>query len=155
MTQALRQLRRLKFTYIIVKENKQMKFLKFNQYLKLSEIADKIEIKSYQDHLENKLSEIDKNYKKGKKMPLTDPQNLELQKEKQLLMMVDVALYITTKAWKVGNELKELFMLDNMSKEEVNEMTGEDIFNKLKEMFSNGMPDFIKGKFNEALKKTL
>jgi len=133
-----------------------MKFLSFNQYLKLSEIADKIEIKSYQEYLERKLSLIEKDFVKGKKLPLTDPQKLELQKERQLIMMVDVAMYIVTKAWKVGKELKELFVIDgSMTIEEVNNMTGEDIFNKLKEMFSKGMPAFFKDKFNEALKKTL
>jgi len=133
-----------------------MKFLSFNQYLKLSEIADKIEIKPYQEYLERKLSLIEKDFVRGKKLPLTDPQKLELQKEKQLIMMVDVSMYVTTKAWKVGKELKELFVIDgSMTIEEVNKMTGEDIFNKLKEMFSKGMPNILKNKFEEALKKTL
>jgi hypothetical protein len=133
-----------------------MKFLNFNQYLKLSEIADKIEIKSYQEYLERKLSKIDKDYKQGKKLPLLQEQKKELAAEKQLIMMVDVAMYITTKAWKVGKELKELFVIDgSMTIEEVNKMTGEDIFNKLKEMFSKGMPSILKNKFEEALKKTL
>lgn len=135
-----------------------MKNLTFDQYLKISEIADKIELKSYQEYLERKLVKVEKdklnNEYKCNKEDLTENQKNELSKEKQLSLVVDVALYVSTKAWKVRNELVELFILDGMKEEEVLTMRGENIFIRLKEMFATGLPDIFKNKF-EDLKKTL
>lgn len=135
-----------------------MKNLTFDQYLKVSEIADKIELKSYQEYLERKLVKVEKdklnNEYKCNKEDLTESQAKELSKEKQMSLVVDVALYVATKAWKVRNEIIELFILDGMTEEEIKGMRGESIFTRLKEMFASGLPDIFKDKFDD-LKKTL
>ena len=135
-----------------------MKNLTFEQYLKVSEIADKIELKSYQEYLERKLSKIEsdklnKEYKCNKE-DLTEGQKKEMSQEKQLSLVVDLSMYVATKSWKVKNELIELFMMDGMTEDEVKKMRGESIFTRLKEMFAAGLPDVFKNKF-EDLKKTL
>ena len=88
-----------------------MKNLTFEQYLKVSEIADKIDLKSYQEFLERKLVKVEKdklnNEYKCDKEHLTPDQAKNLSEEKKLSLVLDVAMYVATKAWIVKNELIE------------------------------------------------
>jgi phosphomevalonate kinase len=130
--------------------------IKFRDLFILSEILDKVEIKSYFEYIERKLTKIEKEFKADFNCELAEEDLKQLSEKKKITAVGDVAAFIATKLYKVENEIVRLFKkVCKMTDDEIDNLSISDTIEILKEMFNQGLPEIVKNKMDDTLKKTL
>ena len=134
--------------------------VKFKHLILLSKIIHKLDGVSYYSELEKKLQDIqDRNNKKifdSKLDKEREKKYIEaLNKEKQNYMLLDIAVFIASKFHIVQSEMIEFFCgIDkNLDAEKVIDLDVKELIEILKKEFSDGIPDILKEKVLEGLKK--
>lgn len=135
--------------------------LKYKHAMLLSTILDKVEAKTFFEYLERKLVKIDDSNKgklqsfKGNEQDKLE-YSKELKKQKDDSAMLEVFGFVGSKLHIVDPELKEFFFkTKQLTPEQVEDMEIKTIVTEIKEMFEQTMPDFVKEKISDNLKKTL
>jgi len=138
--------------------------LRFKHIILFSKILDDMDIKPYVEYLERKLQKIENEGQRELKTMRSNkvPDNeiasreSELKSHKKNDMAIDIFAFVSTNLHKVQDDLILFFQKTTKKPiEEIEDLTIEEMFEILKELFKNGIPQMLKDKVGDSLKKTL